>query len=187
MSEPASPEHVTKEAKSRMDRSLENFKRELNTIRSSRANAAMLDGLHAEYYGAETPLNQLATISVPEGRMLLISPFDKSALSAIEKCILKSDLNLTPSNDGSVIRLMLPEMTMDRRQELVKQVKHKLEETKVAMRNVRRDANDDLKKLTSLSKDDQKHFQDEIQKITDGHTHKAEEIAREKEDSILKV
>ena len=187
MSEPVQPESIINEAKSRMDRTLENLKREFNTIRSNRANPAMLDGLHAEYYGADTPLNQLATISVPEARVLLISPFDKSASSAIEKAILKSDLGLTPSNDGSVIRLILPEMTMDRRQELVKQVKQRLEESKVAIRNVRRDANDELKKLAHISKDDQKHFQDEIQKITDAHTHKAEEIAKEKEDSILKV
>ncbi|MBW7856929.1 MAG: ribosome recycling factor [Leptonema sp. (in: Bacteria)] len=187
MSENEQSDNIVNNAKSRMDRSLENFKRELNTIRSSRANPAMLDGLTAEYYGAETPLNQLATISVPEARMILISPFDKSTLGAIEKSILKSDLNLTPSNDGTVIRLMLPEMTMDRRQELVKQVKQRLEETKVAIRNVRRDANDDLKKLTQLSKDEQKHYQDEIQKLTDGQTLKADEIAKEKEESILKV
>lgn len=187
MSEPVQPESIINEAKSRMGRTLENLKRELNTIRSNRANPAMLDGLHVEYYGADTPLNQLATISVPEARILLISPFDKSAASAIEKAILKSDLGLTPSNDGSVIRLILPEMTMDRRQELVKQVKQRLEEAKVAIRNVRRDANDELKKLTHISKDDQKHFQDEIQKITDAHTHKAETIAKEKEDSILNI
>lgn len=187
MTEPVNPESIIKEAKARMDRSVENLKKELNTIRSNRANAAMLDGIHAEYYGSDVPLNQLATVSVPEARMLLISPFDKTSLSGIEKAILKSDLNLTPSNDGSVIRLILPEMTMDRRQELVKQVKHRLEETKVAIRNIRRDANDDLKKVTSISKDDHKHLQDEIQKITDSHTHKAEETAREKEDSILKV
>lgn len=187
MSEPVQPESIINEAKSRMGRTLENLKRELNTIRSNRANPAMLDGLHVEYYGADTPLNQLATISVPEARILLISPFDKSAASAIEKAILKSDLGLTPSNDGSVIRLILPEMTMDRRQELVKQVKQRLEEAKVAIRNVRRDANDELKKLTHISKDDQKHFQDEIQKITDAHTHKAEMIAKEKEDSILNI
>jgi ribosome recycling factor len=187
MSEPVQPESIIREAKSRMDRTLENLKRELNTIRSNRANPAMLDGLHAEYYGVETPLNQLATISVPEARVLMISPFDKTALNAIEKAILKSDLGLTPANDGSVIRLILPEMTMDRRQELVKQVKQRLEEAKVAIRNIRRDANDELKKLSHISKDDQKHYQDEIQKTTDQHIHRAEEMAKEKEESILKV
>jgi ribosome recycling factor len=115
----------------------------------------MLDGIMVEYYGTELPINQLATITVPEPRILLIQPYDKNSLTAIEKAIQKSNLNINPQNDGSVIRLILPEMTQERRMELVKLVKQKLEEAKVAIRNVRREANDDIKKLTGISKDEQ--------------------------------
>ncbi len=178
---------IIKEASEKMDKSVESFKKELNSIRSNRANPSMLDGILVEYYGTELHINQLATISVPEPRVLLIQPFDKSSLSAIEKAIHKSDLNINPQNDGSVIRLILPEMTKERRMELVKQVKHKLEEAKVAIRNIRRDANDEIKKISGISKDDQKHYQDEVQKITDKHIKILEEVAEKKEESILQV
>jgi ribosome recycling factor len=147
----------------------------------------MLEGILVEYYGTEVPINQVATINVPEPRMLLIQPFDKNSLSAIEKAILKSDLNLNPQNDGNVIRLILPEMTQERRMELIKLVKQKLEEAKVAIRNVRRDANDDIKKISGISKDEQKHYQDEVQKITDKHIKILEELAHKKEQSILEI
>jgi len=178
---------ILEEANKKMDKTIEAFKKELNTIRSNRANPAMLEGILVEYYGTEVPINQVATINVPEPRMLLIQPFDKNSLSAIEKAILKSDLNLNPQNDGNVIRLILPEMTQERRMELIKLVKQKLEEAKVAIRNVRRDANDDIKKISGISKDEQKHYQDEVQKITDKHIKILEELAHKKEQSILEI
>ncbi|GIX42659.1 MAG: ribosome-recycling factor [Leptospiraceae bacterium] len=178
---------ILEKASKKMDKTIEAFKKELNTIRSNRANPAMLEGIMVEYYGTEVPINQIATINVPEPRVLLIQPYDKNSLSAIEKAILKSDLNLNPQNDGNVIRLILPEMTQERRMELVKLVKNKLEEAKVAIRNVRRDANDEIKKLTGISKDEQKHYQDEVQKITDNHIKILEELAHKKEQSILEI
>jgi len=178
---------ILEKASKKMDKTIEAFKKELNTIRSNRANPAMLEGVMVEYYGTELPINQVATINVPEPRVLLIQPYDKNSLSAIEKAILKSDLNLNPQNDGNVIRLILPEMTQERRMELVKLVKNKLEEAKVAIRNVRRDANDEIKKLTGISKDEQKHYQDEVQKITDNHIKILEELAHKKEQSILEI
>lgn len=182
-------EEITLEAQEKMEKSLEALKRELATIRSTRASVNMVDHIQVEYYGAPVPMNQVATISVPEARMLMITPFDKSAMHEIEKAIQKSDLGITPQNDGSVIRLILPEMTMERRQELVKQVKHRLEETRVSVRNIRRDANDSMKKLSGKghSEDEVKSGQEEIQKVTDEFIKKAEEIAAEKEESILKV
>ncbi len=178
---------ILDELNKKMDKSVEAFKKELNTIRSNRANPAMLEGILVEYYGTELPINQIATISVPEPRTLLIQPFDKNALSSIEKAIQKSDLNLNPQNDGSVIRLILPEITKERREELVKLVRQKLEEAKVAIRNIRRDANDELKKITNISKDDQKHYQEEIQKATDRHIKILEEISQKKEESIMQI
>ncbi|MCS7205038.1 MAG: ribosome recycling factor [Leptospiraceae bacterium] len=176
---------ILEEANKRMDKTIEAFKKELNSIRSSRANPSILDGILVEYYGTEVPINQIATISVPEARLIVIQPYDKNSLTAIEKAIQKSDLNINPQNDGSVIRLVLPEMTKERRLELVKQVKQKLEEAKVAIRNVRRDSLDDLKKITNISKDEQKHYQDEVQKITDKHIKILEDLAHKKEESIM--
>ena len=147
----------------------------------------MIDGIQVEYYGAMTPLNQLASLSIPEARMMLLTPYDKSALGDIEKAIQKSDLGLTPQNDGTMIRLVLPELSMERRQELVKQVKSRLEETRVAIRNVRRDANDHVKKLSGLPEDDVKSGQEEIQKLTDQSIGEAEKLAEQKEESILTV
>lgn len=177
------------EAEAKMQRSISTFQKELNNIRSSRATPSMLDHVQVEYYGANMPLNQLATINAPEARMIVITPFDKSAMSDIEKSILKSDLNLTPQNDGNVIRLILPELSMERRQELAKQVKHRLEEARVAIRNVRRDANEHIKKLSGkgLSEDELKASQGDVQKLTDSMIHKAEELATKKEKEILTV
>lgn len=180
-------QEILLDAEERMQKSLEALQKDFATIRSTRASPNMLDQIEAEYYGAMCPLNQLASVSVPEARILLIQPFDKSSLSAIEKAIQKSDLNLSPQNDGTVIRLILPELSMERRQELVKQVKQRLEEAKVAIRNVRRDANEVLKKSTGHSEDEIKAAQDEMQKVTDTYTGKAETIAEKKEESILTV
>jgi len=183
------PKSIIKEAEERMKKSLESLQKEFNNIRAARASATMLDHVHAEYYGSDMPINQLAQISVPESRMILITPYDKSALTAIEKGILKSDLNLTPQSDGNVIRLILPELSGERRQELVKQVKHRLEEARVAIRNIRRDTNDEIKKLTGKghSEDEIKAAQDDVQKMTDRYIKKGEDAASEKEKSILTV
>jgi ribosome recycling factor len=180
---------VIKQSEDRMKKSLEALQKELNNIRAARANPAMLDHIQVEYYGSEMPLNQLAQVSVPESRILLITPYDKGSVSAIEKSIQKSDLNITPQSDGNVIRLILPELSGERRQELVKQVKHRLEETRVAIRNIRRDANEEIKKLSGKghSEDEVKAAQDDVQKMTDRYIKKGEDAAVEKEKSILTV
>jgi len=175
------------ELKARMQKTLDSFQKDLAAIRSTRATPSMLDSVHVDYYGTMTALNQLASITTPEARMLVITPYDKSAMSDIEKAILKSDIGITPQNDGGVIRLILPELSMERRQELVKQVKTRLEECRVAIRNLRRDGNDEIKKIDGKSKDDIKGLQDDVQKLTDGFVHKAEEFAAQKEKSILTV
>ena len=163
------PQSIKKNAEERMDKALGALRRDLATLRAGRATPAMLDRVQAEYYGAATPVNQLATITTPDSRTLIIQPWDKSALAAIEKAILKSDLGLTPSNDGAVIRLGIPPLTEERRAELVKQTRKFGEEAKVAIRNIRRDANDEIKKLekTELSEDESRRHQDDIQKTTD--------------------
>lgn len=178
---------VIKDSEARMTKSLEQFNKELATIRSTRATPSMLDHISVEYYGSHMPVNQVATISTPEARILMITPFDKGAMQEIEKAIMKSDLNLTPQNDGSVIRLILPELSMERRQELVKQVKSKLEETRVALRNVRRDGMDSLKKITGKSEDEIKGAQEKLQQLTDKSVEKAEAAAAVKEKGILTV
>jgi ribosome recycling factor len=182
-------DHIMLAAEERMQKAVDVFQRDLNAIRSTRAAPSMLDAIHVEYYGTNMPLNQLASINVPESRMLVISPYDKSAMGDIEKAIQKSDLNLTPQNDGVVIRLILPELSMERRHELVKQLKHRLEEARVAIRNIRRDILDDLKKLTGKghSEDEIKSSQEDVQKITNKYIHKSEELADLKEKSILTV
>jgi ribosome recycling factor len=178
---------VLAELKAKMQKSLDSLIKDLAGIRSTRANAAMLDGVHVEYYGSSVPLNQVASLSVPEARMLVITPFDKSALGEIEKAILKSDVGITPSNDGSLIRLILPELSMERRQELVKQVKVRLEECRVSIRNLRRDGNEEIKKIAGKSQDETKSLQDDVQKLTDSFIHKAEDAAAQKEKGILTV
>jgi ribosome recycling factor len=141
------PKQVVSATKDRMLKAIQSYSRELASIRAGRASASLLDRITIDYYGAPTPVNQMAGISVPEARLLVIQPYDKSILGDIEKAILKSDLGLNPSNDGMVIRLAIPQLTEERRKELVKLVKKESEEAKVAIRNIRRDGNDDLKKL----------------------------------------
>ncbi|NLY79699.1 MAG: ribosome recycling factor, partial [Lysinibacillus sp.] len=141
------PNGVIEQAKEKMNKSLSAFSRELASIRAGRANASLLDRISVDYYGVPTPVNQLAGITVPEARLLVITPYDKSILGEIEKAIMKSDLGITPTNDGNVIRFAIPALTEERRKDLVKVVKKEAEDAKVAIRNVRRDANDDLKKL----------------------------------------
>ena len=181
---------VLTQAKERMEKSISAFTRELASIRAGRANASLLDRITVDYYGAPTPINQIAGISIPEARLLVLSPYDKSVLGDIEKAIMKSDIGITPTNDGNVIRLTIPALTEDRRKELVKVVKKEAEEAKVAVRNVRRDANDDLKKLEKngeITEDDLRGYGDDIQKLTDEFIVKVDEVAKEKEQEILSV
>jgi ribosome recycling factor len=181
---------IFSEIEERMKKILENLKSEFTTIRTGRASAALLDKIYVDYYGTPTPINQVASINVPEPKMLLIQPWDLKMLGVIEKAILKSDLHLTPNNDGKVIRLILPELTTERRQELVKIAKKKTEEAKVVIRNIRREYNDTLKKMEKnkeISEDDLKRSQDEIQKITDSNIESAEKILANKEKEIMEV
>ncbi|PAE26771.1 ribosome recycling factor [Bacillus sp. 7894-2] len=184
------PKQVISDAKERMTKAISAYTRELASIRAGKANASLLDRINVDYYGAPTPVNQLAGVSAPEARLLVITPYDKTILGEIEKAILKSDIGLNPSNDGSVIRLAIPQLTEERRKELVKVVKKESEEAKVAIRNVRRDANDDLKKLEKngeITEDDLRGFSDDIQKLTDDNISKIDELTKEKEKEILAV
>ncbi|WP_209122357.1 ribosome recycling factor [Alkalihalobacillus sp. BA299] len=181
---------LMQDAQGRMKKALDALNRELATLRAGRANPSLLEKVTVEYYGAPTPLNQLATISVPEARMLVIQPFDKTVIGDIEKAILKSDLGLTPSNDGTIIRITIPALTEERRKDLVKLVKKYAEEGKVAVRNIRRDINDDLKKLQKdgeLTEDDLRRSTDEVQKLTDKHIADIDQIATNKEKEIMEV
>ncbi|MCS0787185.1 ribosome recycling factor [Cytobacillus pseudoceanisediminis] len=184
------PKQVIADAKERMTKAISAYTRELASIRAGKANASLLDRITVDYYGAPTPVNQLAGVSAPEARLLVVTPYDKSILGEIEKAILKSDIGLNPSNDGSVIRLAIPQLTEERRKDLVKVVKKESEDAKVAIRNVRRDANDDLKKLEKngdITEDDLRGFSDDIQKLTDDHISKIDELTKEKEKEILAV
>ena len=160
------------QAKDRMEKAIGAYTRELASIRAGRANASLLDRISVEYYGAPTPISQMAAISVPEARLLVIQPYDKTTIGDIEKAIMKSDIGITPSSDGTLIRLAIPLLTEDRRKELVKLVKKEAEEAKIAIRNVRRDANDDFKKLeksSDITEDELRRNGEEIQKLTDSY------------------
>lgn len=181
---------VIKDAKERMSKAVDALTRELAKLRAGRANPALLDRVMVEYYGAETPLNQLATISVPEARLLTVQPFDKSSINDIERAIQKADLGLTPSNDGNIIRIAIPPLTEERRKELVKIVKRTVEDSKVAIRNIRRDANEDIKKLEKdgeITEDEMRRLTDEVQKVTDSFIAQADEVAENKEKEIMEV
>jgi ribosome recycling factor len=181
---------VLTDASRRMDRSVETAKHEFTTIRTGRASAALLDRVQVSAYGTKMPVNQLATISVPEPRLLTITPFDKSIMKDIERAIQESDLGLTPANDGQIIRLPIPQLTEERRKELVKQVRHMAEEGRVAARNVRRDALHNLKKLEQdgeAGADDVHRAEDRLQKVTDEHVHKIDAALKAKEAEIMEV
>jgi ribosome recycling factor len=181
---------VLEQTKEKMNKTIAAFTRELSSIRAGRANASLLDRISVEYYGAPTPINQLAGVSVPEARLLVIAPYDKTILGEIEKAIMKSDIGITPTNDGSVIRLMIPALTEERRKDLVKQVKKEAEDAKIAVRNVRRDANDDLKKLEKageITEDDLRGYGEDIQKLTDDFIVKVDQVTKDKEKEILEV
>jgi ribosome recycling factor len=178
---------LLKDTEERMEKAVDALRDSLMTIRTGRASPALVERLPVEYYGTPTPLNQLATISVPEPRLLAIRPWDPNSLADIERAILKSELGLTPANDGKIIRLTIPRLTEERRQELVKVVGKRVEGGKVAIRNIRRDAIEDLRELESeklISEDDFYRAKDDIQEITDGFVVKMDEIGRDKEREI---
>lgn len=183
-------EVVIKDAQEKMKQAIQSFNKNLATVRAGRANPALLNGVFVDYYGASTPLNQLATISVPEARLLLITPFDKSSIGEIEKAIQKVDLGLAPSSDGNVVRIAIPALTEERRKELVKVVGKFSEEAKVQIRNVRREANDQLKKAEKngdLTEDDLRSFQDDVQAETDKFIAEIDQLVKQKEEEILEV
>lgn len=184
------PNQVISNVKEKMKKAIQVYSRELASIRAGRASAALLDKISVDYYGVPTPINQLATVSVPEARLLVIQPYDKAVLGDMEKAILKSDLGLTPANDGSLLRISIPQLTEERRKELVKQVKREAEDAKVVIRNIRRDGNDELKKLEKngdISEDDLRSYGEDIQKLTDEHIKKIDQITKEKEQEVLEV
>ena len=179
-------ETIILELNEKMDKAIESLEKRFATVRAGRANPSSLDGIMVDYYGSMTPLKQLATISVPEARQLLIKPFDRSCLKGIEKAILASNLGYNPGNDGETIRIIIPELTEDRRRELVKQVKALAEESKVAIRNIRREALEDLEKL-ELAEDEEKGLEKDVQDIVTEYNKKVETKLKEKEQELLTI
>ena len=177
-------------AEKKMNISIEVLQRELGAIRTGRASTAIIEHVRVDYAGVPTPVHHLANVSVPDARMLLIQPWDRTMMGKIEKAIMKSDLGLTPSNDGQVIRLSIPPLSQERRVELTKMVHKRVEDDKVAIRNLRREAVEHIKKLEKdkeLSQDESKRAQDAVQKLTDGYVLKADQLGQEKEEELLKV
>jgi ribosome recycling factor len=186
----ATIEELTKDAGSRMDKSVEHARNEFNRLRTGRASTALLDSVTVDYYGTPTPLVQLATINVPEPRMLIVQPYDPSTIKAIEKSIQESNLGLTPSNDGRLIRLPIPALTEERRKEVVKVVRGMAEEHRVAVREIRRDALRHLQELTKngeVGDDDERRAETDVQKLTDDHVKHIDELLKHKEAEIMEV
>lgn len=184
------PQSVIKDMEDRMNKAIATLKKDLASLRAGRATPAMLDRVMVDYYGTPTPISQLANISVPEPRMLTIQPWDKSALKEIDRAIQQSDLGISPSNDGVIIRLVIPPLTEERRKELVKLAAKSGEETKVAIRNIRRDANDEIKKLekaAAISEDESRRYQETVQKSTDKFIAEVDKIVKDKEKDIMEV
>ena len=178
------------DAEERMEKAVAAQERDFSKLRTGRASTALVDGIKADYYGTPTPISQMASVSVPDSRTVSIQPWDKGGISIIEKAILKSDLGLTPVNDGKVIRIMIPPLTEDRRKELVKVARKYTEEAKVAVRNVRRDANDSLKKLEKdkvITEDDQKRATEDVQKLTDKYVADVDKKCAAKEKEIMEI
>ena len=183
-------EDIYADAEVKMDKAIAAFQRDLSTLRAGRATPSLLDRIEVDYYGALTPLNQLAGVSAPEPRLLVVQPWDKQAMPEIEKAIMKSDLGLTPSNDGNVIRLTIPELTEERRKDLVKYVRKKAEEGRVSVRNIRRDANDEIKKLekdSDISEDESRRSQDSIQELTNEKIEEIDKFLEAKEKEMMEV
>jgi len=183
-------DEIIEEAREKMEKSVDALRKELKRIRTGRASLSIFDGVRVNYYGTPTPLNQLASLSVPESRLITIQPWDASAIKEIEKAILKSNLGLTPTSDGKIIRIAIPPLTEDRRKDIVKQVNKICEDYRVAVRNIRRDANEMLKGLKKdgdASEDEVKKGLDDVQKITDEHIRQVDEIFKEKEKETLEL
>ena len=183
-------DELLEDAKERMHKSVESSQHEFSTVRTGRASPSLLDRVMVDYYGAMTPLNQLSTISAPEARLLTVQPYDKSSIKAIEKAINESDVGLTPSNDGNVVRLVVPELTEERRKELVKVLRNLAEEGRIAIRNVRRDTMQHLRELKNegeASSDDEHRAEVELQKLTDGSVGELDGVLKIKEEEILAV
>ena len=178
------------QAETKMKKSVEALRYHLGSIRTGRASPALVEQIHVEYYGSEMPLNQLANVSVPEAKMLVIQPWDQTALKAIEKALQHSDLGINPTNDGRVIRLVIPALTEQRRKDLTKVVRKEVEESKVALRNLRRDAQADLKKIEAdkqIGADDLKRAQEKLQELTDRYTREMDQVGAAKEAEVMEV
>src|SRR3989454_2073008 len=183
-------DELLEDARGRMVKSAESAQHEFGTVRTGRASPSLLDRVVVDYYGAMTPLNQLSTISAPEARLITVQPYDKSSIKAIEKAINESDVGLNPSNDGNLVRLVVPELTEERRHELVKVVRHLAEEGRIAIRNVRRDVMHDLKELVDggdVGADEEHRAEERLQKLTDDHVHKIDDLLKRKEAEIMEV
>jgi ribosome recycling factor len=184
----SSIEEISSNTDAKMEKAVEALRKELGTIRTGRANPALVENIRVEYYGVPTPLNQVATISAPEARIIIIQPWDKQAVPNIEKAILKSNLGLNPVNAGNVIRLVIPELTEERREDLIKVVRKKIEEGKVAVRNVRRESANKLQKLKKekeISEDEHRRTMNQLQKLTDSFIEKISQISEDKETELL--
>ena len=184
------PEIILSDTDERMTKSIDALKRELSTLRTGRATPSLVDNIHVDYYGTSTPLNQLASVSAPDAQAIIIQPWDKGSIQDIEKSLSTSDLGFNPSNDGNQITVPIPPLTQERRLEMVRLLKKKIEDGKVSVRNVRRDSVDRLRKLEkdkSISQDDSRRGQDQIQKSTDSYTKLIDDISKVKEDEITQV
>ncbi|MDX2344111.1 MAG: ribosome recycling factor [Acidimicrobiia bacterium] len=176
------------EAKGKMDQAISHTIDEFGTVRTGRANPGLLHRIVVDYYGTQTPLQQIAGFSVPEARMLVVQPYDKSSIQAIEKAIMTADLGLNPSNDGNVIRLAFPQLTEERRKELIRMVRHLAEDGRVAVRNVRRHIKDDIESLEGdVSEDDVRRAEKTLQEMTDRHVHKIDDLLANKEEELMEV
>lgn len=181
---------LLRDSESRMQKSLEATRHDLQSIRTGRANPSLLEKVEVDYYGSKLPLPQVATVTAPEPRMLVISPWDKGALPAIERAILKASLGLNPSSDGIIVRLLIPQLTEETRKSLIKQVHKRIEEGKVAVRNIRRDAIEDLrglKKGGDIGEDEEKRTEGDVQKLTDKYVHELDDLQKNKEEELLEV
>lgn len=176
-----------KNIEERMEKAIEAFRNNLNKVRTGRANPAILNGVDVDYYGSPTPINQIASVSIQEGKTIVIKPYDASSLKDIERAINASSIGLPPQNDGSVVRITVPALTEETRKGYCKDVKNMAEETKVVIRNIRRDGNEEVKKDKTLPEDVAKDLQDKIQKATDKYVSKVDEVAKEKEEEIMKI
>ncbi len=178
------------DATERMEKAAEALRRDLATIRTGRASPALVEHLKVDYYGTPTPLNQLATISTPEARLIVVQPWDRGSIGAVEKAILKSDIGLNPSNDGTLIRLAIPQLTEERRRDIAKQVRKRVEDARVEVRNIRRDCHDHIRRLEhehEISQDDMHRAETDLQKLTDDHVKEIDKVGHEKEEEVLAV